>query len=85
VTLKEEVELDLPVDLQGEDESGLPWGLLYEAREVDAITPGRWIVVGNPVTKAVAQIVEVVGDVVRVRLIPGPVSSHRDLLGLNSA
>jgi hypothetical protein len=38
-------------------------------------------VVGNPVTNAVAQVVEIDGAVVRVRLLPGPVSSHLDLLG----
>jgi hypothetical protein len=64
-----------------EEPSGLPWGLVEEAREPELIEQGRWIVVGNPATKAVAQIVEVVGNVVRVRLLPGPVSRHLELLG----
>jgi len=58
-----------------------PGGLVEEAREPELIEQGRWIVVGNPATKAVAQIVEVVGNVVRVRLLPGPVSRHLELLG----
>jgi hypothetical protein len=68
------------IDLQTEDESGLPWGLIGEARDSSLIVEGRWIVVGNPATKAVAQVVEVQGSVVRVRIRPGPVTSHLDLL-----
>jgi hypothetical protein len=72
----EEIEVDLPVDLQTEDDSGLPWGLIDEAREPGLIEEGRWIVVGNPELRAVAH-----GAVVRVRILPGPLSRHIDLLG----
>lgn len=38
--------IDLPVDLNGDDDSGLPWAFLYEARDPAIITrrrvdPGR--------------------------------------------
>ena len=81
MTTTKDIELDLPVDLQTEDESGLPWGLLREARDPELITVGRWIVVGSPDVLAVAQVAEVVGAVVRVRLLPGPVGSHLHRLG----
>jgi len=59
-------ELDLVVDLNGEDESGLPWAFLDEARQPDLVREGAWLVVGEGTTRAVAQVVEIDGDVVRV-------------------
>ena len=44
-------------------------------RVVDAIVDRE----GN--VRAVAQVVEIDGDIVRVRPLPGPVSKHRELLG----
>ncbi len=40
-------EVDLVVDLNSEDESGLPWSFLDEARDPSAITEGAWVVVGE--------------------------------------
>jgi hypothetical protein len=74
-------ELDLVVDLNGEDESGLPWGFVDEARDRALLRVGTWLVVGEGNARAVAQFVEIDGDVVRVRPLPGPVSKHHGLLG----
>jgi len=74
-------ELDLVVDLNSEDESGLPWTFLDEARDPDLVREGAWLVVGEGSVRAVAQVVEIEGDIVRVRPLPGPVHKHRDLLG----
>ncbi len=73
-------ELDLVVDLNGEDESGLPWTHLDEARDPELIQEGVWLIVGEGDVRAVAQVVEIDGDIVRVRPLPGPISKHRQLL-----
>ncbi len=72
--------VDLVVDLNGEDESGLPWTFLDEARDPGLVRPGAWLVVGEGSARAVAQVVEIDGDIVRVRPLPGPVDAHRELL-----
>ncbi|HWD51246.1 MAG TPA: hypothetical protein VG412_02510 [Acidimicrobiales bacterium] len=75
-----ETQIDLTVDLNNEDESGLPWTFLDEALNPSVIREGAWIVVGEGSTKAVAQVVEIDGDIVRIRPLPGPVDRHRHLL-----
>jgi hypothetical protein len=72
--------VDLVVDLNSEDESGLPWTFLDEALGPTLIRKGAWLVVGEGTTRAVAQVVEIDDDVVRVRPLPGPVEQHRHLL-----
>jgi hypothetical protein len=74
--------VDLPVDLNSEDDSGLPWGLLSEARERSRLREGLWIVVGSSRTQAVAQVADIDGNVVHVRPLRGPVSEHADLLAV---
>lgn len=72
--------VDLVVDLNSEDDSGLPWSFLDEARDPELIQEGAWIVVGGGSVRAVAQVVEIDGEIVRVRPLPGPVERHRHLL-----
>jgi hypothetical protein len=72
--------VDLVVDLNSEDESGLPWTFLDEARDPALVREGAWLVVGEGSTRAVAQVVEIEGEIVRVRPLPGPVARHRRLL-----
>jgi hypothetical protein len=72
--------LDLVVDLNSEDESGLAWTFLDEARDPTLIRKGAWLVVGEGTVRAVAQVVEIDDDIVRVRPLPGPVDEHRHLL-----
>jgi hypothetical protein len=74
-------DVDLPVDLNSEDDSGLPWSFLDEARDPARIVEGAWIVVGSGHARAVAQVADVDGDIVHVRPLPGPVSRHAHLLG----
>jgi len=73
--------IDLPVDLNSEDASGLPWASLDEARDPASITPGAWILVGSGTARAGAQVADVDGDIVHVRPLPGSVSRHHHLLG----
>ncbi len=72
--------VDLVVDLNSEDESGLPWTFLDEARDPALVSEGAWLIVGEGETRAVAQVVEIEGEVVRVRPLPGPMARHRRLL-----
>ena len=72
--------VDLPVDLNSEDDTGLPWGFLDESRNPSKITEGAWIIAGSSRTQVVAQVVDISDGVVHVRPLPGSVASHRGLL-----
>lgn len=72
--------VDLVVDLNSEDESGLPWTFLDDARDPALIVEGAWIVVGEGSARAVAQVGEIEDDIVGVRPLSGPVDLHKALL-----
>lgn len=74
------IAIDLEVDLNSEDDSGLPWGLLDQATAPSSIREGCWIVVGAGNARAVAQVADIDGNIVHVRALPGPVSRHGHLL-----
>ena len=73
--------VDLRVDLNTEDDTGLPWAFTRDARDPSLLREGAWLVVGSGSARAVAQVVQLEGDLVWVRPLPGPVSKHRHLLG----
>jgi hypothetical protein len=75
-----QLPIDLVVDLNGEDESGLPWTFIDEARDRSLVAEGAWLIVGQGDVQAVAQVIEIEGEIVRVRPLPGPVDRHRHLL-----
>jgi hypothetical protein len=56
------VKFDLFVDLNTEDETGLPWSYLDQAIDPSVVVPGRLIVVGSGSTVAVAQVIDVGTD-----------------------
>lgn len=76
-----DIAVDLVLDLNSEDDTGLPWGFIDEAADASRIREGAWIVVGSGTARAVAQVADVDGAIVHVRPLPGPVSRHRHLLG----
>ena len=76
----EELPIDLIVDLNSEDESGLPWTFIDEAQDRSLVVEGAWLMVGEGSARAVAQVIEIEGDIVRVRPLPGPIDRHRHLL-----
>jgi hypothetical protein len=80
MTESQELPLDLTVDLNSEDDSGLPWTFIDEAPDPSLVVEGAWLVVGEGSARAVAQVVEIEGDIVRVRPLPGPLDRHRHLL-----
>ena len=73
-------EIDLRVDLNTEDDAGLPWALIRDARDPALLHEGAWLVVGSGKTRAVAQVAEIEAKLVRVRPLPGPVTQYRHLL-----
>lgn len=75
------IPLDLEVDLNSEDDSGLPWAFLDDAPNPNVIREGAWVVVGSGSVRAVAQVADVNDGLVHVRPLPGPVTRHRRLLG----
>ena len=72
------MKIDLFVDLNTEDETGLPWTYLDQAPDQSVIVPGRMIVVGAGSAIAVAEVVDVAADgLVHVRPLPGPVTEQQ--------
>ena len=72
--------VDLPVDLNTIDESGLPWAFLDAAPDASVVTAGRYVVVGSGAAHAVAQVVDVQDGIVHVRPLRGSVASNSHLL-----
>lgn len=75
-----ELAIDLVVDLNTMDDSGLPWAFLDRARDRSLIRPGNTVVVGSGSVRAVAVIVDVTDGVVHVQPIRGSVAKNRHLL-----
>ena len=72
------MNIDLFVDLNTEDETGLPWTYLDQALDPSIVVPGRLLIVGAGAAVAVAEVVDVGADgLVHVRPLPGPVSAER--------
>ena len=72
------MKIDLFVDLNTEDETGLPWTYLDQASDQSVVVPGRLIVVGAGSAIAIAEVVDVAADgLVHVRPLPGPVTEQR--------
>ena len=72
------MKIDLFVDLNTEDETGLPWSYIDQAEDPSKVVPGRLIVVGSGSAKTVAEVIDVASDgLVHVRPLPGPVTPDR--------
>ena len=76
--------VDIPADLNSEDETGLVWTFLDEADNHSVIKPGEVVVAGSPLTAAVCEVVDLVdkpaGIVVHLRVLPGTIDQYRRLL-----
>lgn len=75
------IEVDLRVDLNTEDDTGLPWAFIRDARGPALLKEGAWLVAGSGKARAVAQVVQIEDELVWVRPLPGPVSQYARLLG----
>jgi hypothetical protein len=76
--------IDIPADLNDEDETGLVWTFLDEAADPGLIVPGAIVVVGDEHAPAVAEVVDIVakpaGPVVHLRILPGLVEDYEALV-----
>lgn len=54
--------IDLPADLNAEDDEGLNWALLQRAPDRDKITPGAVLVAGTPLFWAVIRVEKIDDD-----------------------
>lgn len=74
-------EIDLLIDFNSEDDTGLPWTLISEARDPSLIVPGRCVIAGAGSAVAVSRIVDVdENGVVHLFPIKGSVEDNRHLL-----
>ena len=79
------VVVDIEIDWNEEDDSGLPWTFVHRAQTPSKIVPGAFVVAGRGTAVAVAEVVDVDGEgVVHLRPLPGPVSSHAHLLAASA-
>lgn len=74
--------IDLAADLNAEDDEGLGWSTLSEARHPTRIRPGVMLVAGNRQAQAVVRVVAIDDDgQVHFTVLPGSVEKNRHLIG----
>ena len=74
--------IDRVADLNAEDDEGLGWSTLSEARDPARIRPGVMLVAGNRQAQAVVRVVAVDEDgQVHFAVLPGSVEKNRHLIG----
>ena len=77
-----DARIDLVADLNDEDDEGLGWSTLGEARDPGRIRPGVMLVAGNHQAQAVVRVLAVDDDgQVRFIVLPGSVEKNRHLIG----
>lgn len=75
-------DIDLIADLNAEDDDGLGWSTLADARTPGRMVPGVMALAGNRFGQAVVRIVAVDADgQVHFSILPGSVAKNRHLLG----
>ena len=75
-------QIDLVADLNAEDDEGLGWSTLSEARDPARIRPGVMLVAGNCHAQAVVRVVAVDEDgQIHFTVLPGSVEKNRHLIG----
>ncbi|HYZ54574.1 MAG TPA: hypothetical protein VE733_13885 [Streptosporangiaceae bacterium] len=74
--------VDITADLNDEDDEGLGWSTLSDARDASRIRPGVMLVAGNRHAKAVVRVVAVDEDgQVHFTVLPGSLEKNRHLIG----
>jgi hypothetical protein len=77
-----DMEVDLVADLNAQDDDGLGWSLLTDARDPNRVRVGVMLLAGNPQGRAVVRVVAVDDDgQVHFSILPGSVAKNRHLLG----
>ena len=81
-----ESRIDLAADLNDQDDEGLGWSTLSEARDPGWIRPGVMLVVGNRQAQTVVRVMAVDDDgQVHFTVLPGSVDKNRHLIGRTPA
>lgn len=76
------MKVDIDVDWNTQDDTGLPWTFVDEAADPTRIVPGAYVLAGRGGAVAVAEVVDVTEDgVVHLRPLEGSISQHHHLLG----
>jgi hypothetical protein len=77
-----DIEVDLEADLNAQDDEGLGWSVLADARHPEQVRPGVMLLAGNRYGQAVVQVVAVDDDgQVHFTILPGSIEKNRHLLG----
>lgn len=78
------IRVDIPADLNSEDETGLVWTFLDEAANPAVIKRGDVVVAGSRLTPAVCEVVDLIqkpaGKLVHLRVLPGTIEQYRRML-----
>jgi hypothetical protein len=75
-------DIDLTADLNAQDDDGLGWSTLADARDPSRVRLGAMLLAGNRYGRAVVRIVTVDDDgQVHFSILPGSVAKNRHLLG----
>ncbi|HET6954626.1 MAG TPA: hypothetical protein VFI47_29950 [Acidimicrobiales bacterium] len=74
--------IDLTADLNAQDDDGLGWSTLADARDPSRVRSGAMLIAGNRYGRAVVRVVAVDDDgQVHFSILPGSVAKNRHLLG----
>jgi hypothetical protein len=74
-------DVDIDIDWNEEDDTGLPWTFIDSAAVPERVVPGAYLVAGRGTAVAVAEVVDVGDDgVVQLRPLPGLVAEHLHLV-----
>jgi hypothetical protein len=77
-----DLEIDLVADLNAEDDDGLGWSTLRDARDASQVRPGVMLIAGNRQAKAVVRVIAVDEDgQVHFSVLPGSLDKNRHLVG----
>ena len=77
-----EPEIDLVADLNAEDDDGLGWSSLSDARDAARVRPRVMLIAGNRFGKAVVRVMAVDEDgQVHFTVLPGALEKNRHLVG----
>ena len=78
------IEVDIPCDVQQEDETGYVWAFLHEARDPSRIAKGAIVVSGDEVDPVFARVVSLTarpgGTKVHLEILPGDPLEYADAL-----
>jgi len=79
-------DIDITADLNAQDDDGLGWSTLADARVPALVRPGSLVIAGNAAATAVVRVVAVDDDgQIHFVVLPGSVSKNRHLLSRSVA